>query len=853
MFGGGVLSTVFKFAGRYLGNYITESSYLPDETYSFSHHLDDIITHPSNIPYIIPIIFGKARIRGRLIWSLNLKESAFADTKSKFFRDTHSVKSKHHHTNYEYSADFALALAEGEISDIGRIWINGVISNISQYKYRFYRGDEDQKPDPLILKYEEEAPAFRNLSYIIFEDFPLKEFGNKIPIFEFELIRNPSITISNLVKNICIIPGSGEFIYDTEIVEKNYYARVGGDLIGKEYINCHNNQSQADSLYNLESLTQNFQNLESISLVVTWFVDSLDAASADIYPAIESSEINSSIDWRVAEFTRENAKIVSSDSYGNPNYVGTVNDTSIVRYLVELKKRNIKIMFNPMIFLDIENKPWRGHISGNRIGIREFFKKYRKFILHYANLTKDYIDSFLIGSELKGLTGFREDNKHPAVEELIILAAEVKKIVGDSIKISYCADWSEYHHKDGYYNLDSLWADKNIDFIGIDAYFPLTASIISDISIEEIKKGFESGEGFDFYFEHNKKKTLDSPWAWKNIRYWWENEHYNSDGTKTSWIPRSKKIYFTEFGFPSIDKAPNQPNIFYDPNSIDGGIPKYSSGEVDFEIQRKGIRAFLEYWQDSEMVEKSFLWAWDARPQPAWPHLKIWRDSNLWLKGHWVNDKLNYTNLTDILKELCIRSGYREDEIIVKSISQQIDGFVLQQDTSALDTILMLQSLYFFDIKTNELGQIEFISREGNILKEIPPQDLVKDNNLFEIDNITINNSISHIRLSYISYLSNYKPEYVEIFDENKSYKEVIDLKIPILMNAQNARIISKKIIDSRKYENQKIKLILPCLYIEKIDIGYELSLEYNSSKFKMRVSSIKYENYKCYIEATST
>lgn len=43
-----------------------------------------------------------------------------------------------------------------------------------------------------------------------------------------------------------------------------------------------------------------------------------------------------------------------------------------------------------------------------------------------------------------------------------------------------------------------------------------------------------------------------------------------------------KKIWFTEFGFPSIDKASNQPNVFFDPKCTDGGAPKYSSAGTDF-------------------------------------------------------------------------------------------------------------------------------------------------------------------------------------------------------------------------------------------------------------------------------
>ena len=53
------------------------------------------------------------------------------------------------------------------------------------------------------------------------------------------------------------------------------------------------------------------------------------------------------------------------------------------------------------------------------------------------------------------------------------------RILPDS-KIGYAADWTEYfgyHPQDGsgdvFFHLDPLWADDNIDFVGIDNYMPL--------------------------------------------------------------------------------------------------------------------------------------------------------------------------------------------------------------------------------------------------------------------------------------------------------------------------------------------------------------------------------------------
>ncbi|MFM5929303.1 MAG: phage tail protein [Novosphingobium sp.] len=54
---------------------------------------------------------------------------------------------------------------------------------------RFYQGHADQDADPLLLAAEGQgaAPAYRGLSYAVFEDLQLGDFGNRIPALTFEV------------------------------------------------------------------------------------------------------------------------------------------------------------------------------------------------------------------------------------------------------------------------------------------------------------------------------------------------------------------------------------------------------------------------------------------------------------------------------------------------------------------------------------------------------------------------------------------------------------------------------------------------------------------------------------------
>jgi len=857
MLGGGPISSILKYAGRYIGNYIEHSAYSPETFFASKGHIDDIYNPISNFPYPISIVFGTGKVRGRVIWSLDLREVAQESEDIRFFKDSKRAKSKVFHTNYKYFADFALLICRGEIQDIGRVWINNIESDIGQYQFMLYRGSDNQAPDTFISQYEKNAPAFRGLAYIVFSNFPLEKFNNKIPVFDFEVIAKPKNILSKQIKNICIIPASGEFVYDTETVLKIQQDDLIPAEIAREAINMHNNEHVADALHNLNTLMYSFPNLEYVSVTVAWFGDHLDAGLCNIYPAIENRSINSTQLWSVGEYSRINAREISKDIEHYPLYGGTISDASLVRYLKTLKSRNLKIVFNPMLLMDIIDKPWRGHISGDTIGVKKFFnhdKGYKKYILHYARLVKDYVDVFLIGSELVALTRVRDQNLYPAIGELINLAKEVRLTLHKGTKISYGADWSEYHHFDGYYNLDDLWASDYIDFVAIDVYFPLTDSVGSNVTKKDIIEGFNSKEGFEYYFDNGDKKLLDPQWAWKNLKYWWENPHINSDNTRSSWIPKSKKIWFTEFGFPSIDKATNQPNIFYDPVSRDGGFPQFSNGEVDFEIQRKAIEVFLEYWDNNEMVEKSFLYCWDARPYPAFPHQNFWRDAYLWSRGHWVNGKLFHDNLSSIITSLCLRSGFGSDDFNIWGLEDNIDGMVLGRVSSAWDTILMLKAAFLFEIRTNNQGIVEFISREYLREIEVDSKDLVD----YGLDGITCKeitekDIIHNIKFSFLDAQRDFQNNYINLYSEKQSYGERYSMNIPIVMNMNTARLMGKKILANESLGRMNFKFKLPFTYYDSVDVGDIVRIKNSHKVCNLLVQEICYSNFILEIAAISS
>ncbi|QES96367.1 glycoside hydrolase TIM-barrel-like domain-containing protein [Orientia tsutsugamushi] len=887
--GGGMLSTIGRFTGRTIGNYLEfekvhqnheEHNKKVFEYYHTGKQIHSLQTVPEAYGDYIPLIFGTVKLHGTIIWigNFNIKKEATSITKQS---STHNYE---HNINY---VSIGFALCEGPITKIGKIWHNNQVINDLDYEYTLYYGTETQEPDPLITAAQNNSnctPAFRGLAYIVFKNINLNDFNNKIPIFSFEVTRNPNITLdchttlqnansyntADMIQSIVIIPGSGEFTLDPQIQYK-YNSNSKSTSVA---VNCHNNFNLANSVVSLNQLLNTCNNIKWTAPVVCWFGTNLDANKCKIIPKVEYH--NYGPNWQVADYIRDNAQLVSRDLTGNLKYGGSIDDQSLLRYLALLKNKKLKIMLYPIIMMDTNGKPWRGNIhvpqySASALNldniIATFFRggkeytainpkkgSYNYFILHYAKLVAGKVDAFIIGSELKKLTSTynRFSNnaveKFPAVSELIELAKAVKSILGKQVLVSYAADWSEYHHidtNDGYYyHLDPLWACDTIDFVGIDAYFPLTHTQDSNITIEEIKHGWESGEGYDYYFDNNQLKQFNNiDLAWKNIKHWWSKYHTNSDGKQTMWIPKMKPIWFTEFGVPSVDKATNQPNIFFAPDSKDQQYPKYSTGAVDFLIQSKAIKASLEYWQQySNMIENIFLWAWDARPYPTWPTNPYWKDRELWPTGHWINGKLTSINLAAMILELCTKSGIDSSKVDVTSIDDEVAGLLITKNHKTIDVINMLRCCYFFDIKTSAINKISFMKRNHKTNLQLSARQCIIESNQASVNHTIIakNQILNNINLKFIDSNNSYCLASFNYTLEQENYSQQYNLNLPIVTSLQNVQNICQTILKNANAENILFSFILPIsyAYLEVSDI---ITLIIEDMKFIIRITNIKY------------
>lgn len=600
---------------------------------------------------------------------------------------------------------------------------------------------------------------------------------------------------SDIIKAVVMIPGSGEWVYDTDPVELLrtepadadflIFSFIGDGIVGisEGLANAYADGATADMIVSLNQIEETLPALENIALVVSWFATDTRAEFARIRPMTTNNlrafkarsgffggfkDINRAyVDSRdqqnayyVAGRRRyqidEISRISTAPLGGGPelqnftlssSYSGTPSDRSIIKAIREINSR-AKTTFYPFILVDVPpqvNKPdphsdgsqppfpWRGRITcfpapgrpntadgtaearrqmevligsarpedfipdPDKLTVRYVGSEdwtYRRMILHYAHLCAlaGGVDTFLIGSELRGMTFVRDENgEHPFVRALVELADDVRAILPESL-ISYAADWSEmtpYQIPGGglSFHLDDLWSNPNINAISIDNYWPLSdwrggegldGQITDSIyNPTFLTRNVEAGEGYDFFYASDQDRIdqvrtpitdgLGKPWVYryKDIRNWWNNFHFNraADGTEaevsTNWVPQSKPIWFTEIGCPAVTRGSNQPNVFVDPKSSESFFPYFSTGEVDERIQGRLISAMISYWAEGANNEISgsyggvmvdtariYVYCVDARPYPAFPdRLDVWNDGTNWPTGHWIIGRSRPTSI----------------------------------------------------------------------------------------------------------------------------------------------------------------------------------------------------------------
>jgi ppGpp synthetase/RelA/SpoT-type nucleotidyltranferase len=215
------------------------------------------------------------------------------------------------------------------------------------------------------------------------------------------------------------------------------------------------------------------------------------------------------------------------------------------QYIEALKKQDINVMMKPQIWV------WKGEFTGLiKMNTEEEWQQleetYSNFILEYAQVAQDtHVEILCIGTELEIFVANRPEFWNQLIEKIRTVYKG---------KLTYAANWNEY-------TKTPFWSQ--LDYIGIDAYFPLSDA--QTPTVQDCKMGWQ---------EHTTEII-------------------------TFYEQFKKPILFTEFGYRSVDftaKAPWNSDM--------------EMNKVNLEAQLNATQAIFDEFWNEDWFAGGFIWKW---------------------------------------------------------------------------------------------------------------------------------------------------------------------------------------------------------------------------------------------------
>lgn len=195
-----------------------------------------------------------------------------------------------------------------------------------------------------------------------------------------------------------------------------------------------------------------------------------------------------------------------------PQGPGQENDEGVIYSAYETKKRGMRTMLKPQIFL---RDGWPGSIQmKSDEDWASFYKYYQKWIIHYALLGEIHeIDMLSVGVEFVQSTLRHEEEWRHIIKSARGLF---------SGQITYCANWGD--------EFENLSFGDALDFIGINSYYPLSKK--DEVSDAELRSNFDSiKDKIKVVHSRYQKPIVFTEIGFRSIDAPWKNPHARGDGS----------------------------------------------------------------------------------------------------------------------------------------------------------------------------------------------------------------------------------------------------------------------------------------------------------------------------------
>lgn len=189
-------------------------------------------------------------------------------------------------------------------------------------------------------------------------------------------------------------------------------------------------------------------------------------------------------------------------------------DSILIEKITLAHNRGLSVFLKPHIWLSEGDGKWRSDIFPKNDNVwKSWSANYQEHLLHFAKIAEQNgVELLCVGTELARLSTQKPD----FWKQLI---AKIRTVY--SGQLTYAANWDQE------YDIISFWED--LDFIGIQAYFPLVGN--GNTNLKDMENGWKKyskniktvSQKFDkpvIFTELGYKSTEDAaarPWRWVTI------------------------------------------------------------------------------------------------------------------------------------------------------------------------------------------------------------------------------------------------------------------------------------------------------------------------------------------------
>jgi len=239
-------------------------------------------------------------------------------------------------------------------------------------------------------------------------------------------------------------------------------------------------------------------------------------------------------------------------------YSSTVS--SIEHAIDTIHGLGMKVLLKPM--LDVGDGTWRAYINPSDRDL--WFANYTNFLGTFADIAEAKgVELYSIGCELNNMEDTANNGRWTD------LISNIRSRYDG--ELTYSANHSPADGVGGGYESVAWW--DQLDYIGIDAYFPLSPPGQNNTTLAQLTASWQS-----------RADTIES---WRTSR------------------GLTQRVLFTEVGYQSVDGSTQTPW---------GG-----SGPVDLAEQADAYEALLTVMSDRSWWDGAFWWSWETNPYAGGP------------------------------------------------------------------------------------------------------------------------------------------------------------------------------------------------------------------------------------------